>query len=399
MDLLYVVTNKLGLSPGFIYLSIVPLVVFLLFSMYGKYTYRDSYIFLFLVAYFVLQLINGLVNGSLPQYAFVTFISFALTIYLIQIFTKMRIEELFQFVKSIFYITIVFYMFMDFASILVMGKSQHVILTNNLPFLLLTGIAISISDKKGKISILPVIFLLVYALWIYISVVYFTSDQRFQLKALAISAVITFLFVSLYGLGKFIPRMKRLASLKVSVSLVVVVACVLFGILLYFTIKYLFDNPLEGRETSIGLRISVASLMVKDFFEGSIFDWLFGFGLGSSMQEFPASIGTQIIFLKSHSGLLSLFYEHGTLFILLILLMFVKFTKAPVLSGRLPSAEKRHYKIYNVSLLITIFMVWIMLNTVYLIAINVPNYGSQSQLVSSLLLLVFLNRVIFSAQR
>ena len=137
--------------------------------------------------------------------------------------------------------------------------------------------------------------------------------------------------------------------------------------------------------------------MMNDVFDSPFFRIIFGFGLGSTMQEWTVIYNNVSYSLRSHSGLLSLFYEHGLFLLLLLGVMFYKFLfKFNFNYENIGIEGKRHAGIYNIFLLLFLFLAWLILNTFYTIAINVPDYGHQTQLISLLLLGVYLNKVIFS---
>ena len=113
LDVVYLFSLKIGLLSELVYLLLVPFIIFILYSNFGRYSYKNLVGFLFFILYFCFQLINGFFNSYSPEYSVITFLSFALTIYLFQMFSKIRLDELYAIILGIYIYTVVTYIGMD----------------------------------------------------------------------------------------------------------------------------------------------------------------------------------------------------------------------------------------------------------------------------------------------
>lgn len=387
LDIVYLVAFKFDLPVPELYIVLVTLIIFIIFIIFKRYSYNNLIYFLIGIFYFLFQLLNGIFHTSSFSYPIVVFISFSFTIYLVQIFYKCEKKELYFFIKLIFFTSIILYFFIDVFSIFVLFKSQHVLLSNNLPFLLLTGLTIYITEISSKEKLKVFLFLFLYISWIFISAYLYTTDFRIQMKAIGLSLSLLIGFMLFVLVKGFIPITKKFTPF------IILIAIIFIFIGFYFIVDYLLLNSLEGRETSLGLRIAVGVLMIQEVMNGTLTDLIFGYGLGSSMQDFYIPFGTTFFYLKSHSGLLSLFYEHGLISIILIFIPIIMFTFN--FNRKNKSLEKDFYNNSFLLLLILLIASWFVLNILYIIAINVPNYGHQSQLISVILLAIYLNKIIY----
>lgn len=391
LDLLYLIAFKVGAPVAEVYLITAGLSMILVMFNLGRYTKRELKIFLFLSGYLFIKLTQGLLEADEPLYSIVVFMSFLFIIRFVQFSLKISKDELLYFIKSIFYLTIILYLMVDLLSIILMGKSQHVVLSNIAPFLLLTALVLSKSSERNKWA--PILFVSCYLLWVCISIRYFTIDQRYQVKAFSL---LTLLVMSYFGAIFFsyifeLFKFKKLANIDIAVSMSFLLIFLFASSLMTL---YLFGGEINNiRGSSLGLRGQVALIMLNDVFDnGSFIVSIFGYGLGSSMKEFHVIFGDYDLFLRSHSGFLSLVYEHGLLsiFIYIFSIIFISFPFGYEFTG------DKSDRVVLFFLLVTLVVFWSILNTIYLISISVPNYGHQTQILSVLLLAIYLNRSIFN---
>ncbi len=380
MELVYQISFKLDITPYYsYYIYVIPLQVILLLSIYKLKTNKLKFIGIYLV-FFVFEMLMSFHSGAELNYALVVLLSILNILLIYFICDNYSSNELAIVLKKSFLLIIFLLVMTDVLSILVMGKSQHVILSNVSPILIIILLSLSL---MSRVNFLMGLTFVLYLMWIVISVGFFTIDQRFQAKSLVMCIIIILAYVIFYTLSmrvKFSLLRRRNNILYILLFIFILSAIALI-------IQYFLPDLFANRSASLGLRSAVASAMFYEFFSnGTFLNYIIGFGAGSSMIEFPVEFGIYKEVLRSHSGLLSFFYEFGIIGI--IVLLYVLFNS--FLSF---SRKERRITISKAQFSIFIYvMTWLVLNVMYLISIPIPNYAHQSMLAISVVLIIFIKK-------
>lgn len=386
----YDIGYKLNVEHSLLYLLIVPILFLVLVFSFKKTVIKNFKLTLFITVYFLFQFFNGLYfsigNSINPSYSLVTLISFILTIYLLQVFSQMKTEQLIFYIEKVFLFNIVFYMLINLLSYLTGGNAGYLLAINSAPIILIAAITLSLNIGSSKYLIYCVLFFIA----IHIFPLFFsTIVVRFQFKVIAICFFIVFIFSLFYIFRKIIPRL----------NIYVVVSISIISLLI---LLFLFKNDLSiyltnTRGTSFDLRLKLGQLMLSEILNGNVLSLLFGSGLGSSMQEwevYSSRLADGSNSLGSHSGLLSILYEHGLGgFSILFLGLFMLFILPN--GNRAKDNDGKIIRNYNIFIFLTLLYTWIFLNVIYYIAINIPLFVGQNQLILVLLLSCFLKKKAF----
>lgn len=395
IELLYHASFKLNLPPSLVYILSICLIGPILLANIKVVSYNSLISFSLFLFYSSFHFLNSYFNSENIGYFFVVFLSFNLVALIFTMSMSWDLKTLFLMIKKLYYATLIYLVAVDIISITIMSKSQHVILSNILPILFFSAVALAM--EGGAIHWRPVKALLLYILWIIVSVTCFTSDMRFQMKAVMLFFFLSFLHGGYLLVTRFVFGGVTLKLSRRQIVLLAFVLLTCFLIVISYFIGYLSESPLSGRERSLGLRLLVAKEMLNDFWSGSLLNQVVGYGFGSSMKTYFFNLHGYKTLLRSHSGVLSLFYEHGLIASLLVVLL------VPVLFGKELSIKKTtaNKKINNKSRMIYLYLLlmlicsWIVLNLFYLISVPVPNYAHQSQMPMFIMLLIYFNRKSF----
>ena len=386
----YDIGYKLNVEHSLLYLLIVPILFLVLVFSFKKTVIKNFKLTLFITVYFLFQFFNGLYfsigNNINPSYSLVTLISFILTIYLLQVFSQMKTEQLIFYIEKVFLFNIVFYILINLLSYLTGGNAGYLLAINSAPIILIAAITLSLNIGSSKYLIYCVLFFIA----IHIFPLFFsTIVVRFQFKVIAICIFIVFIFSLVYLFRKIIPRLNIYVVVSISIiSLLILV--------------YLFKNDVSiyltnTRGTSFDLRLKLGQLMLSEILNGNVLSLFFGSGLGSSMQEwevYSSRLADGSNSLGSHSGLLSILYEHGLGgFSILFLGLFMLFILPNGNRGK--DNDGKIIRNYNIFIFLTLLYTWIFLNVIYYIAINIPLFVGQNQLILVLLLSCFLKKKAF----
>ncbi|WP_155722570.1 hypothetical protein [Bdellovibrio bacteriovorus] len=281
-----------------------------------------------------------------------------------------------------------------------MGKSQHVLMSNVLPLqaLLLICIGIHFPDLKTLRSIAFKSFI-GFAFYILLSVSIFTEDQRLQVKAIILVPGVVFGYYMLTRvrpllMDKLFAAKDRYYSISLPVgSLAVLLLFVPLALLVVF--RYIDLASVLNRGTSGALRTIVGSTRISEVL-GTVESTVIGFGLGSSSKIDLFYLHKGFHHLKSHSGIVSLVYEHG---VIGFILLFGLFTFAVFSCDKKAEDEfftqANKVQIFNaVALLFILFLSWTFLNVIYLIALPTSNYVDQAQIYTVVLIVYSLKHLI-----
>ena len=385
-EIFYQVSFKLGLDYGGVYIFFFGLALLIILMGIPRLNDNNVLVLSLLIFYCTFQLFNGFYGGSEIKDGVIVFISLFI-IYFVSVFCAcLTLDELKWHLVWFNKRTIFILVFMDMLSIFFMGKSQHVILSNILPILLISSIVLSYDREKGLI-----LYLLAYASWILVSVYFFTSDHRLQLKAVAVSLLLCFayfLFFSIRNIFKLSFFRKSGAKTYIFMTTTVLLCN-------YLIYDYLSSNPYSARETSLTLRYLVADSQINDYISGNWFNMVFGYGFGSSITTYQVHIIEYIHSLKSHSGFFSLIYEHGVFFLIsfVLFIYFIFHDQKKTYNISKINLDKGFFQ-FSIFLLVSIL---ISLNTFYLISVPVPNYAHQSQIILVTATFVYLRKKIYEA--
>lgn len=382
VDILYMSAYKFGFSVVGSYATLFSISFFLLIFINKKTFSKVSIaIYLLYLSYLSFQLLNGAFNSQEAEFSFVPFLCLLLAPLIVSIYGNFSRDEQLSIIKGVLFYSIILYLFVDFFSVIFINKSQHVILSNVLPFLTIALLLVIGFDKNCK----PFFYFILYAFyvfWIFISIFYFTEDLRIQVKAFSITIFIYFSAVFLWLSSCINSRLKTRKVSRISSSILGVLVIMSAGIssaILYFSpiILEIFD-----RETSYFLRNAVSLYLIDELVSGNFFNIIFGYGFGSSFKEVEVFYNGVSFSLKSHSGLVSVVYENGLLFFpFFVVFLFWSFGL---------SSKAISFREYFLTLIL--LFTFLILNLVYLVAIFVPNYVHQSQFVLFLLCVMFLKR-------
>lgn len=334
-----------------------------------------------LITCITLQLANGLINGygfdALSVYFSILFCFFALWF-----FNNLSDIDALLFIRIVYFSTIILYVLFDIASIAIFGSSQHHIVSNIIPILILVFFTLASNDRRDKQYRKILLFLFLFIGWCYTSAYIFTEDQRHQLKPYLYGFFLLTVFPLLMMSLRFsvFSRVLRSRSIMALGTIIVSGVLVLSSIAIYQIMK---GMELLGRENSFYLRDEV-NLQMIDKWLATPFTTLYGTGLGSSSYDYEIELDGALLILRSHSGLLSLLVEHGlTLIPIFIILIFKIFDASNV---RLKLIKFDSYSIINISLIV---LFWLSYNFTYIFALPLPNYPDQGQLLMTLFLIAY----------
>ena len=131
----YDIGYKLNVEHSLLYLLIVPILFLVLVFSFKKTVIKNFKLTLFITVYFLFQFFNGLYfsigNNINPSYSLVTLISFILTIYLLQVFSQMKTEQLIFYIEKVFLFNIVFYILINLLSYLTGGNAGYLLAINS----------------------------------------------------------------------------------------------------------------------------------------------------------------------------------------------------------------------------------------------------------------------------
>jgi len=396
MDFFNNVGLKIGVPYFEMYIGIAVLCIFFaLFLNVRSFSLRNvnrsSLILIVIVfSYSLLQFMNGLFHAVDYKASVVVFLSLIFVLILLVILVPKDITELRFYLQGVFYLALLFYPLVDVLSYLVTGKSQHVLMANIMPVLAIQCIILYMtSSLRSERSLLITCFGL-YIVWGVVSVLYLTSDQRFQAKAyfFLISIVIFYFFALLLSKLSFV---RALVKNKIFVSSL----CMFFVASGLVAIKFFYvsvaDSSILDRANSYYIRSAVNELVISDWMSSGWFNVFFGNGLGSSFREYYINYDGRELNLKSHSGLVSLLYEYGLfLSVIFMISVFFWFGFMLIKKSNCGNYIRNERLSYFITLTIFLFIVFLVFyNSVYIFAIPTPNYGEQTQIVACILLVVY----------
>jgi hypothetical protein len=397
-DLYYLIFNtfKINIFMGYILMQII-LIGFLI--KYNKYTInRNLYNFLIIFnLYLIIKLVQGLLNSDESVYTpFIVILEFNLIVYIYHMFSKLQQKELLYILKIIYIYSILLYSILDFINLIIFNKgSLVVILQNNLIIWIISLFTLLLLEKRKYINILIFVYLLT---WLFIS---FNLDlmARVQVKII-ILLLITSLFVLLLVIfKKIIFKFTSIISMRYFLPTIILIFIAIS--LLVINEMNVTDNIHElGRSVSLQKRILIADAMNNNI-HSNIISNLFGYGLGTSMHHFSFVFSNTQLLYPSHSGIMSLYYEHGAfvifIFIFIFILFFIK-NKIKFIYDYKHNSIIQNKRIISLGLLIILFINWIVLNLIYLYALPIGDFFHHMQIVVLILLIVILKKQFFNEE-
>lgn len=346
------------------------------------------YTLIIIFSYFIIQFLNGLFHTDNYKSSLVVFLSFIFSITLIVTLRSTDGLSIRYYLKGLYYLTLAIYPVVDFLSIIFLDKSQHVLIENVLPILAIGSFVLIITAASNIEKLFLIISFLIYITWGVLSVFYFTDDQRFQIKAYLFLMAI-FVFYFFFILLNKIAVIRNIMENKIFVCFSCILTIV-FGLIVLIPVYLnIMEYDLVDRGSSYYLRNLVGSFMLKDWAGGGILNILFGKGLGASFLEYCTEYNEKQVCLKSHSGLISLLYEHGVFLGIIFIGSIFFWFRVFVLN---PSKLKPIVKRRDSSILISIFLILafiVFYNFTYIFSVPVPNYGEQTQMIFCIILLMY----------
>ncbi|MGY3926381.1 hypothetical protein [Aeromonas simiae] len=380
-EILYQVSFKLNIDSGFVYVLMYSVLMVLLIINIKLVTKKQLFFCVALSLYGLFQVVNSVINNVDIKNAMVVFMSTFIPIAIYIFMYRKTSDDVGFYIEKSMVLGMLYFIIVDVLSIIIMHKSQHVILSNVLPIFLLGMMSLSI--YRNNINRIWLIFT-IYCVWIFFSVSFFTSDIRFQMKAIIITITLFFSYV-LYD--RYISKFRGVSI----PSYIYVVLFFIYLIVLSLCLEHIMSNSFDGREASLGLRVLVAENQINDIFSGDIFNYVFGYGYGSSMKQYEVYYDGIAYLLRSHSGIISLVYENGFFIVIVLLVYLIRLLRLkPINKICHESISWAHRRS---KFILFIFMCTLtLMNIIYLISIPVPNYAHQSQMVLSTLIFIFLNK-------
>lgn len=378
-----------------IYTSV--LCMFLVIPKKLEITKRFWFFLFVLFCYLSLQMINGYVVTKTVYMPALSLICIVSVIYFWKILDGICFKKVVALMTNIYFLTFLFYIFCDIGSLIFLSKSQHVLLSNVLPFQLLIMMCLTIlfSEKPILLKVIRLFFVL-FVLYTVSSALIFTEDKRLQMKVIILIPSIFLLYFFMVKLKPFFVNKFNKRFYLVWLPMFTLMLCLAgIPITLYFGFKYYDLAEVLNRGTSGTLRIMINSERLNEVF-ASWATTLSGYGLGSSSKANLILFAERFHVLKSHSGIVSLIYEHGFLGFAIILTVLIYFFYSNLSSNQCLKLSEPHLSkiFYAFALLFVTFLLWILLNIVYLIAVPTSNYVDQTQIYSLVLIVFVLRKII-----
>lgn len=384
-DLWFLSFNIIGLNVNIFHILSIIFLSIIFYIKANKLNSLQSKIFLFLTAYFVFQLLNSLFSGANLLGSFSVFAMMVFSLYMALTLRNYENDVLHKILFLVVKYTIFLMIFFDLLNHIVGGNSLFQIFQNNAPILLMSLIILHYysHDIKQKNFLVKLFFL--YLVWTAISYSLGNAYLRIQYK----SVVLVFLLLlGLFFIVKFrlfVPFFnKKLLLRYISPLLFIIMIIGLFGM-----VSYIYDLIIEliPRRGSGEIRIAVAEVM---FFETvqNIFTTIFGQGLGSSHHTYLINDSEHV---KSHSGLMILFYEQG----LIGLILFIFFALSFFLRKKIYIFNFKYKRGQAFLFLLLLALLWVVQNMVYIIGFPAAEVFHQSQIMTYIVLATFLSNQLF----
>lgn len=348
--------------------------------------YRRKDVLLVLL-FVVLQSIRGIYYHHQPIFV-LSYISYLFLLVCVWVILSSEKQEDSQLLLKYFLLTTTaFYFVLEAGSLFFLGKSQGILISNMLPFYFL-GICIRLLEIGSfkREFFFWVISFLGFVCCVYLSFYLYTEDKRIQVKPIAVILMVSLFFLLTRWLWNTFLRYKKCGDIIIRRGLSILFI-LLLGIPFLFSIKTYAIFSFFGRLNSAGIRAEIVQKMFSNLHRGGIFNELFGYGIGASMDSFPIYYNGYILLLKSHSGLISILYENGFIGSALILCMsFYLLFRSNLISFRVTDRNVNSFL-----LLAAVVFTWLILNSVYATALISSNPADQTQMCS-LLLFIFILR-------
>jgi hypothetical protein len=394
-DIIVLIIRTVGLGEfeSVICFIISIIVLIYLFKLINT-SLRTILLLFIILLYLNFQLYNGLyypatIDAILPSY-----IGIFTLMYLVMQLKTFSNNDIYKLLKIITFGSVIVLISFDILNLIVKRNSLMIVIQNDAPLLILSLLIIYITSYDKYNSKRSLKYFYLFLLWMPISYVLAQHSTRLQIKSLAFTILIIMIIFLLNKLKIFIPKLKTNFSIKIApiiyLMLIVIPILIIAPIVLDYTMHSF------GRSGSGIIRLAVAQVMTEELMNTKL-SLLFGYGLGSSNQEF--FIGDHTLGIatwtdaKSHSGIMTLFFEHGIvglLFASLLLLNYIYRKKIFIVSYS--SKLSNHKGLVLLLLLLTIGL-WIVQNVIYVIGIPATYPFHHAQLPLYLVLLAYLSNL------
>lgn len=378
--------RELGL--GFIEQAVYS-TIFILIATYLikdlKLKQREVLILTTALIFLIIQFIRGILSGESISKSFLSLSEYVLLISIVLNFSKKSLFEVHYLVFTVFKFSICSAIIFDFINFLITRNSIGIVLQNELIFILLTSMYFISHSKSEKNKVRTYYLLIIYIIWIFISNKLSSDSLRIQFKSIILGLILIASY--LFLMFRKINLRKKLKKSGLQITIAYFLSIFLIsGFLIYDKII-----PYIPRAGSGMVRIGVFEVMIKTTLYNNA---LLGSGLGTSQTLFDIrnflnqNFDSKWFYVKSHSGLASLFFEQGLAF---VFLFYIFFNLLFFLNKNQKTKCQIHpinkLKSYNLLLLASI--IWVLHNTVYAGAIvgTFPAHMGQLILFVGILIL------------
>lgn len=394
-------TIGLGELEGYIFPFILS--VFFIISM-KLYTFSKSeFMFIFLtLIYLSFQLFNGLLKDFEFYKSLPSFTSALFSVLILLIALKTDTESMYKTFKKVTFYSVIAMISLDLLNQVVNRNSLIIVLQNDAPLIMFALIVIIFSKVSLKDVKRAKILLVSFLLWMPISYELSNISGRLQFKSIIFLVSIIIFLIILKITLPIIPNIKKITTVK-RLSFLTVTITLLLG---FYILPIVWDFILNSipRMGSGYVRFAVAQKMFEDI-SSTYFSFFFGQGLGSSNQHFYiANYLSNIVSddwhnAKSHSGLMSLFYENGIIVFLFLVGVLIKILKSKEIEYNYNFKNIYYRKKLLLFLFLFIVILWIMQNMIYAVGVPGTYPFHQAQLSLYLLVVIYISKIMFMELR
>lgn len=321
--------------------------------------------FLLLLTAFIFATIFVSKNGILLSEVFrllICWLIYALTAVLIAGQSTQAVTKI---MRDIISLTCLCYVCAQLANVMLGGQSLLILYQNTLPWLLFPIMFLNM-ERSEKIKMLLAIFF--SGSIMVLSTFYFKLDFRIQFKSILMIALIFKIYLIRYI---YLTLSNKPNWFRMFVSLILLA---MLAISLLEALKLFWDLiGVEGLRRASSLQRAALAREMFSLDSLSFFSLMFGNGLTTSDLMFDYRLGNVKSQLPSHSGILSLLYEHGALAVVWFVVLLFYFRKTRNIENEV------HCERSKIFYLIIFF--WFTFNLIYLSAIPNASYFHLSNSV------------------
>lgn len=393
-DLISLALKPLGVFSEITYIFLSIILLGFVFKMYSfSLKGKELTFLLFLNAYLIIKFIQGvyyfeynIIYSILVMYIW----NYIFFVYCILI--RFKPKDMYKLLYLILKNSILLYIALDFINLIVLGRHSLIVVIQNasifwfLSFLVLFLLS---DGKKEKIKLLTLFAILIP--WVLLS---YNLDPlaNLQYKSIVILFITFFSYSFFHFFSFLLPSFRSSFSLKLLVPLVVFVF-VMIGIVIVNYYEYIFE--LNNKIIiSFEKRLLISLKMLSELSLNKM-TILFGYGLGSSIKKFDFFYSNTHLIYPSHSGIMSLLYEHGALLLGMFYYLILSFFKKRIIYSNNFNQYQKKMSIYLIMLL---FFIYFIMNIVYLYAIPIADYYHTSNIIILILMVIMMKNMFFTCK-